>query len=150
MSTNPSGPDRILAAPASSAAASVTSSVGTSLQGKADPEALLSQIRRLVTDDLVAARRLAAQAVARFPGHEGLRNAQRILAEGEASRSLRGREPDRRADLKWLMNPPESVRGLWVGLVGGELVGASESLAELVEGLRDRGLAEKALVHLVE
>jgi len=48
------------------------------------------------------------------------------------------------------MNPPESVRGRWVGLVGGELVGASESLAELVENLRDRGLAEKALVHLVE
>jgi len=93
---------------------------------------------------------LAAEATARFPGDEGLRCAERILSEGEAARSKRGLKPDRSADLKWLSNPPESVRGQWVALFGGDLVGASSSLSELVDDLRHRGLTGKALVHLAD
>jgi len=140
----------LLAAPAISTAVSVRSPSQPLSQGKDNPRALLGQICRLVADDLVGARELAVQAAARFPGHEGLRCAERILSEGEASRSKRGLKPDRSADLEWLSNPPESVRGQWVALVGGDLVGASDSLSELVEDLRDRGLAGKALVHLAD
>jgi len=113
----------------------------------ADPEAVLRRIRALVTDHLFAARRLASEAAERFPQHSGIRNAHRILNGGKATVSSSGPEPARDEEIEWLRNPPESVRGRWVGLLGRKLVGTADTLAELIELLRMQNLETRALVH---
>lgn len=123
--------------------------LGTSSKD-ADPEAVLRRIRALVTDHLFAARRLASEAAARFPEHSGIRNAHRILNEGKATVGSGGPEPARDEEIEWLRNPPEAVRGRWVGLLGRKLVGTADTLAELIDLLRAKNLETRALVHHVD
>ena len=52
------------------------------MSADSDPEAVLEEIRDLITDHLFAARRLAAEASVRFHDHDGIRNADRILNQG--------------------------------------------------------------------
>ncbi len=59
-------------------------------------------------------------------------------------------EPSRERELKWLRQPPESARGKWVALLGGELIGAPETLVELEESLRSIDLAKPALAHHID
>ncbi len=116
----------------------------------ATPKAVLDEIRRLITDHLIAARRLAARAASRFPDHRGITNANRILNEGEATVGSGENEPIREEEYEWLRHPPESARGKWVALLGSELVGMARSLAELIELLRSKNLERQALVHRID
>ncbi len=115
-----------------------------------DPETVFEDIRGLITDHLLAARRLAAEASARFPDHSGIRNTDRILNQGRSRVTTGGPEPSRDEEIEWLHHPPDSVRGQWVALVGTKLVDSAETLAELVELLRSKNLEKKALVHRID
>ncbi len=116
----------------------------------ADPEAALAEIRSLLTDDFLAAQQLALEAAARFPRHAGIQNAKRILNGGTATIAKTGPKPDQHKDVEWLRNPPESVRGKWVALVGGEIVGSADDFAELAESLRSKKLPRTPLVHRID
>ncbi len=100
--------------------------------GRATPAALLADVRRLLRDGEVHdARRLAAEAVAEYPAHPGLRRTHEILNVGRShSRPASGRST--RDELKWLRDPPDEYRGKWVAVIGRELVATADSLKELV------------------
>ena len=122
----------------------------TAISAATYPEAALEEIRHLITDHLLAARRLAAEASVRFPDHDGIRNADRILNQGHSRVGTGGPEPSRDQEIEWLQHPPDSVRGQWVALVGAELVASAKTLAEIVELLRSKNLEKKALVHRID
>lgn len=115
-----------------------------------DPEVLVKGIRELITDDLAGARRLAREAVTRYPGHAGLQAAQRVLNEGAAKAVPGVQGVSRKEEFRWLRNPPASARGKWVALVGASMVGAADTLEELAMTLRSSRLAKPPLVHRVD
>ena len=98
----------------------------------ASPEGLLDEIRDpIATGDVRAARRLAAEAAERYPDDADLVNAHRILNTGRSyTRTGTGRNT--REEFEWLQDPPERYRGKWVALVGRDVVGAAETLKELL------------------
>lgn len=116
----------------------------------ASPEALLTRIRELVTDDLVGTRHLAAEAAARYPRHAGLRSAQRVLEKGRAGVVPDQRDVSRDEEFRWLSNPPDWARGKWVALDGATVVASADTLDEVVKALRSRRLSPPPLVHLVD
>ncbi len=99
------------------------------------PEGLLNDIRDLIADgDVRGARKLAAEAAERYPDDADLVNAHRILSPGGSyTRSGTGRNT--REEFEWLQDPPERYRGKWVALVGRDVVGAAESLKELLAAI---------------
>ena len=115
-----------------------------------DAESVLQRIRKLITDDFRAAQELSRVAARRFPEHDGIANARRVLNDGKATVGTGGPQPSREADFEWLRNAPESVRGKWVALVGGKMIGASETLAELAQSLEDRTFPCTPLVHRLD
>ena len=116
----------------------------------AQPEEVLDQIRALLTDHSLVARRMAVEAAARFPEHAGLQNAKRILNDGKATVGSGGPEPSTTEEFDWLRHPPESARGKWVALVGSKMVAAADTLAEVTDCLRSLKLPKPALVHHIE
>ncbi len=56
----------------------------------------------------------------------------------------------RAEELEWLRNPPESVRGKWVALVGKEVVATADALAEVMESLKSMTLPKTPLVHRID
>jgi hypothetical protein len=56
----------------------------------------------------------------------------------------------RSEEFEWLRNPPESARGKWVALVGGEMIAAGEALADVLELLKSMDLPKSPLVHRVD
>ncbi len=116
-----------------------------------DPEAILGEIRSLLADgQVLKARRLAAEAASRFPGHAELQSAERVLNEGEATIGAGGPEPRTDEQFEWLRHPPEWARGKWVALLGPRAVAAAETLGELVESLKSMSLPQQPLVHRVD
>lgn len=115
----------------------------------ADPDEVLESIRSLVTDHVLKARQMSVEAAARFPRHAGIQNAKRVLEKGRVTlgQAAGNPEPNRDAEFQWLRSPPDSLRGQWVALLGNELVGSGDSLAELVERLRSKNLEKLALIH---
>jgi len=148
--STPSPPMHARSADPTISAARATSHFRPEEVRHADPEAVLDQIRSLLTDDFFAARELALAAAARFPQHEGIQNASRILNDGKSTVSKRGPRPSHRRDFEWLRNPPESVRGKWVALVGGKLVDSAKTLAELADSLRSHKFPTTPLVHRID
>jgi len=121
------------------------------LPSEAGPEDVLDEIRALISDgQIVAARRLAIEAAARFPGHDEIRQARRVLNDGKATVGTRGPEPSTDEEFEWLRRPPEWASGKWVALVGKEAVAASDDLAQLVESLKTMDLPKQPLVHRID
>ena len=116
----------------------------------AQADEILYRIRTLLTDQSIAARRLAIEGAARFPEHEGLQNARRILVDGKAKVGSGDPEPSTKEEFDWLRSPPQSVRGKWVALVGDKLVASAETLAKLTDALRSKKLPKPALVHRID
>ncbi len=96
------------------------------------------------------ARRLAAEALSRFPDNRRVANAWRIFESRGKPIRRPASEPDRSAELAWLGNPPASVRGKWVALLGSRMVASADTLPELAAALRSESLPTAALVHRIE
>lgn len=121
------------------------------LRSHARPEDVLDELRSLIADgQVVSARRLAVEAAARFPEHEEIRQARRILNDGKATVGSRGPEPSTDDEFEWLRRPPEWARGKWVALVGKEAVAVADDLTDLVESLKTMDLPKRPLVHRID
>ncbi len=134
-------------------AADVGGRLGSSARDRREdsrPGEALKRIRDLVTDHSIAARKLAGEAAARFPEHEAIQNAKRILCDGSAKVGSGGPEPSTTEDFDWLRHPPKSARGKWVALVGGKPVALAETLAKLTDSLTAMKLPKPALVHRID
>lgn len=115
---------------------------------EAEADAVVDNILRLLSDErFQTARRVAREAIDRFPEHPRVRNAWRIFDTRANAIRRPGNEPSRSEEFNWLRNPPETARGKWVALVGKEMVAAADSLKELVESIRSLRLSSPPLVH---
>ncbi len=117
------------------------------------PEAASERVLALLGEgSYLSARRLAREALRRFPEHVGTRRIADVFEpRGKASIRPDGpRQPDRRQEFDWLRDPPEWARGKWIALVGAEVVAADESLAEVERKLRFLELDKQPLVHRVD
>ena len=152
----PEKPSPMLAREAGAVGAGLRSAAHTEeglLPPDADPDTLVDEILALLSAERYqSARRLAAAALERFPEHVRVERAWSIFDSRGKARAVPARlEPkSRKEELRWLSNPPESARGKWVALLGSEVVGMSESLAELTERIRPMNLPHSALVHYIE
>lgn len=122
----------------------------TLLPRDAQPEAIMARIRALITDYYPEARRLAAEAAARFPDHDEIRSAHYVLNSPAGPVGTAPPEPPTDEEFEWLRNPPESVRGKWVALSGREMVATADKLVDLVKTLRSQNPRKRALVHRIE
>ncbi len=115
----------------------------------AQTDGVVEEIRaHLLEGRFRTTQRLAREAASRFPEHPEIGRLQRALNERTASRKpASGR--DLSEETVWLRNPPESVRGRWVTLIGTELVGGAKTLAELLEELRSKDLPREPLIHRI-
>lgn len=115
----------------------------------ADPDAAADAVLALMSEErFQSARRLAAEAVARFPEHPRVRGLWAIFdTHGKAKVGSEGPQPSRAEDFAWLRNPPEWARGKWVALVAGQAVAAADTLAEVAESLRSQSFDRIPLVH---
>ncbi len=98
--------------------------------------ALLGDIRKLLHDgQIYDARRLAAEAVREHPEHTELHRTHEVLnvARSRSGRPATGRST--RAELDWLRDPPAALRGKWVAIIGRDVIGAADSLKELMADL---------------
>lgn len=110
------------------------------------PGAVLGRLREFVeAGQLNAARRLTEEASRRFPDHDEIQRARHILRAAEATPNPFA-QPTTAAEIEWLDNPPAEARGNWVALVGSELVGMAETLAELMNQLKTKNLQRLPLV----
>ncbi len=117
------------------------------------PEAAIERVLALLGEDsYLSARRLAREALRRFPEHAGTRRIADVFEpRGKAVPRPDGpRQPDRRQEFDWLRDPPAWARGKWIALVGAEVVAAAESLAEVERKLRSLELGKQPLVHRVD
>ncbi len=57
---------------------------------------------------------------------------------------------DTAQEFRWLKKAPESARGMWVAVVGSDVVAASENPQKLVETLRSEDLPASPLVLRVD
>jgi hypothetical protein len=140
----------MFAKPAGAAGEAVPDAERELRTSEAGPEALLVELRSLVTDHYPEAQKLAARAAALFPHHDGVRSAHRVLNSPTGPAGKAPAEPATDEEIDWLQHPPESVRGKWVALSGSELVATAEKLADLVKALRARNFNQRALLHHVE
>jgi len=101
-------------------------------------------------DRFSTARRMTAEALARFPDNRRVRGAWGIFDNKNKARvSPMGAQPSRREEFAWLRNPPEWAHGKWVALVGSEAVAVAETLAEVLEILNSKTLPRQPLVHRI-
>ena len=123
--------------------------VGIAIDDEMSPEAVLERLRQLVAEgQLTAVRQLAVDAARRFPDHDEIQLARRIFSEAEATPNPFV-QPTTAAEIEWLNDPPEETRGKWVALVGSELVGLAETLADLVKQLEEKDLQQLPLVQQI-
>ncbi len=110
-------------------------SATVSESSQASAAAVFSTVRKLLRDgEIHDARKLVERAVARYPDHPGLRDTHEVLNEGHSRRRPRtGRSL--RVELESLRDPPDEYRGKWVAVVGNRVVGAADTLKELVAEL---------------
>ncbi len=116
----------------------------------ARPEAVLAEIRRLVTDRFEKAKRLAAEAVGRFPDHEKIHSAHQVLNSPKGPIGSAPSEPPTDQELEWLSGAPESLGGQWVAVSGSELLAADEDLDAVMRALGSEHSDRRALVHYLE
>ncbi len=129
------------------------SSVRKRLPADISPEAAIAKVLGLLGEgSYLSARKLAREALRRFPGDARARRIADVFEpHGKAvSRPDGPRQPDRRQEREWLRDPPAWARGRWIALVGGEVVAAEESLAEVEQKLSSLELDKQPLVHRVD
>ena len=117
------------------------------LPKQADPDQVVDEILLLLGDErFPTARRMAAEALTRFPEHARVRQAWEIFDNhGKSKASSKELQPSAGEEFKWFKNPPEWAYGKWVALIGAEAVGVADSLEELMVELRSKNLPREPL-----
>jgi len=148
MSRNPTSPPMLAKTTDVSGAQSRPRSPQSGLvPPDASPEDVFESLSKLLEEGHIgAARRLTAEAGRRFPDHDRIRLAKRVLNDGVATPDPYV-QPTAAAESEWLDHPPEEARGKWVALIGGELVGMADTVDELMESLASKDLKLIPLVH---
>jgi len=116
-----------------------------------DPDSAIDKVMALLDEDrFLTARRMAAEALERFPDDRRVRGAWGIFDNKLKARvSPMGPRPARREEFAWLRNPPEWAYGKWVALLGSESVAVADTLAEVLEILDSMTLPRQPLVHRI-
>ena len=100
-------------------------------------EEYAARIRDLVESDRIgAARKLVAEASARFQGHPALLGWQKVLAPAKARLSP-ATGVDRSAEFAWIQRNASSYRGQWVALLGDRLLAHAATAVELAARLEE-------------
>ncbi len=105
------------------------------------PETFLAEIQAIFNSGtLRGAREVAEQGLALFPDHPELLRLHHALRpyEVRSRPDLVGYYLDPLPNYEWLEQNADRYRGKWVGLDQGELVLAADTLAEVLEALRER------------
>lgn len=102
----------------------------------------------LSEDGVLSARKIAQEAVSRFPSNAHLRKLHEVLRPPTV-RGASGKAIDRSREVAWLREHREEYRGKWVVLSGDRLVSAANNLSEALEKAERYGLSERPLVHQV-
>jgi hypothetical protein len=106
-------------------------------------------IRSLIeADRIVAARHLAEAAVRESPGDASLTAFSKVLAPAGV-RTSTTKDVDRSREYRWLKENAVAYRAQWVALDGDTLLAHADSLAELLDRLRERGTTQPPLVHRI-
>lgn len=145
-------PPNPMTARAAEASGATVASPRAPLGGAVDsrPDAVLEEIRAHLGEGRYrSAQRLAKQAAARFPEQAAIQRMNRGLNEWTV-RARPASGQGRSEEFEWLRKPPESARGKWVALVGGKMVAAGESLADVMQLLKSMDLPRTPLVHRVD
>ncbi len=79
------------------------------------------------------ARSLSAAGAERFPEHEYLPRAARVLAPPTVRQSKSPADPSRRANHEWLKANQAEYRGQWVALQKGKLLASGDSLKAVTD-----------------
>lgn len=88
-----------------------------------------------------AARQIAAEGFACYPNDVALEKRSRILAPPKVMRRDKVQYPTHRANRDWLKANGKSYRGRWVALHDGQLLGAADSMDELIKHTgHDKGI----------
>ena len=116
-----------------------------------DPDSAIDKVMLLLDEDrFLTARRMAAEALERFPDNRRVRGTWGIFDNrNKAKVSPMGPRPSRREEFAWLRNPPEWAYGKWVALLGSEAVAVADTLAEVLEILNSKTLPRQPLVHRI-
>jgi len=138
------------AALTSHSAALTTEAPGRLIAPAARPEVILAEIRRLITDHLERAKKLAAEAVARFPDHGKIRSAHRVINGPQGPVGKAPAEAPTDQEFEWLRNAPEPLRGHWVAISGSELLVADLDIHTVMKRLRTEHAGQRALLHYLE
>ncbi len=116
-----------------------------------DPDRVVDEIlSHLSAERFQTARRMAREAVERFPDHVRVQRAWVLFdCHGRARVGSGGPEPSTDEEFAWLEQPPEWARGKWVALVGSEAVASADTLAEVLRVIRSKKFSKRPLVHRI-
>jgi hypothetical protein len=112
-----------------------------------DPDAIADEVLSLLGRERYrSARRLASQALARFPDHIRVRGVWGIFDNrGKAKISPLGPQVSTDEEFEWLKHPPPWAAGKWVALVGPKAVASADTLAELEKAVDSMDLPKLPL-----
>lgn len=117
-----------------------------------DPDTAIDKVMLLLDEDRFGtARRMAAEALARFPDNGRVQGAWGIFENRNKARvnPAGPRQPSREKEFAWLRNPPSWAFGKWVALVDSEAVAVADTLAEVLATLKSKTFPKQPLVHRI-
>ena len=106
----------------------------TTGKGRASPEdRVIAAIRRaLLEEDYLAARELANKGAADYPEHEQLRKWAIMMAPPRIISTDRPPDPTMARNREWMRHSSGPYKGKWVAVYNGELVGAGDTVREIM------------------
>ena len=112
-------------------------------------EEFVAAVRSLLADGKAgAARRTAAEGLARFPDDSWLTKANRVINPTKVA-SRPADACDRTREFAWLRENGARYRGSWIALLKDELLASGPKLEDVLRVVRRRGLEADALVHRI-
>lgn len=121
--------------------------------GNPTPETFIEEIRDIINSGtLRGAREVAERGLALFPDHPELKRLHHELRpfEVRSRPDLVGYYLDQTPNYEWLAENKDAYIGKWVGLDGGELVIAADTLEEVLEGLKGHSPRNTLVHHIIE
>ena len=103
----------------------------------------------LAGQEFLIAQREAARAAEEFPDHSWIERANRVLNPTRVV-SVPSTGPDRIREFDWLRRNSGVYRGMWVALLGDDLIAFGKDFGNVLREVRARRLDDKPLVHRID